>query len=135
MFSGKGRAGAADAVMQFLSCYVQALIPFMALLLFLISPDKFPAQALTVALKAYGSTLILSLIVQHMERRLMMSRNVIVGTLLYPLFAFSFIPLQTVSLFKKTLVWKEMKHTGIRMVSEDCGENGPRTLSERRLTI
>ena len=107
-----------DTLIQFTFAYIQAVIPFVLLLGIIDRPMAFIHSLPMTILTGYIYILSTALIVLFFEKRLKFSRNVIAGILLYPLFVISFIPLQTVSLFKKTVDWKETEHTGVRMYGE-----------------
>jgi cellulose synthase/poly-beta-1,6-N-acetylglucosamine synthase-like glycosyltransferase len=107
-----------DTLIQFTFAYIQAVIPFVLLVGIIDRPMAFIHSLPMTILTGYIYILSTALIVLFFEKRLKFSRNVIAGILLYPLFVISFIPLQTVSLFKKTVDWKETEHTGVRMYGE-----------------
>lgn len=101
-----------DILMQFCFSYVQAIIPFAILLAFIANPTEFvlsvPLSLLTGCLGAAANA-VLALLLQKR-----FTFSMIPGILMYPLFVFSFIPLQTLSLFKHTTDWHEIRHTGVR---------------------
>lgn len=100
-----------DILVQFSFAYIQALIPFVLLLAIINAPRIFIINSLPIILfKAYFIVLLTALIVLILEKRLSYSINGIAGILIYPFFVLSFIPLQSLSLFKKTLKWEETKH-------------------------
>lgn len=101
-----------DTSLQFSFAYIQALLPIFFLLSFAASPSVvLSAAPLSIAL-GYLGALANAVLALALEKRL--SGKMIVGILMYPLFMFSFIPLQTISLFKRTTVWHETRHTGVR---------------------
>ena len=103
-----------DTLVQFSFAYVQALLPFILLLALVNTPDVFIRSLPLMITKGYLYVILTALIVLFFEKRLGFSKNIILGIILYPIFVFSFIPLQTFSLFRKTYRWKEIKHTGVR---------------------
>ncbi len=114
LFRGKSAKYSFDTLVQFSFAYVQALIPFALLLAIINSPSTFIVNSLPIImLKGYLFVLLTAFIVLILEKRLSYSPNVIAGIFMYPFFVLSFIPLQTVSLFKKTLKWEAIKHTSI----------------------
>lgn len=103
-----------DTLVQFIFTYVQAFMPFAFLIALIDSPIAFLNSLPISILTGYLYVTATALLVLTLEKRLSISLNVIFGILMYPLFVLSFIPLQTISLFKKTSKWKEIKHTGVR---------------------
>ncbi len=102
-----------DALMQLSFTYMQALIPFAFILSILNASNDYLVNVLPVTiLRAYLYVLFLALLVLIVEKRLILSKNVVIGLLLYPFFVLCFIPLQTISLFKKTVQWTEIGHVG-----------------------
>lgn len=112
LFSKKSAKYSFDTLIQFAFAYIQALIPFALLLGIINAPVDFINSLPTIMFKGYLYVLSMALLVLFLEKRLSYSTNMIVGILMYPLFVISFIPLQTLSLFKSTLIWSEIKHTG-----------------------
>lgn len=108
-----------DTLLQFIFCYVQALMPFMLISMFLLNPQSFLNDVMLLALKGYLCVFVTGILVLALEKRLLYSPKFILGLILYPIFVFSFIPVETISLFKKTVTWKETKHTGLKM---DCSK-------------
>lgn len=102
-----------DALMQLSFTYMQALIPFAFILSIINASNDYLVNVLPVTiLRAYLYVLFLALLVLIVEKRLILSKNVVIGLLLYPFFVLCFIPLQTISLFKKTVQWTEIGHVG-----------------------
>ncbi|MEA5017376.1 MAG: glycosyltransferase family 2 protein [Erysipelotrichaceae bacterium] len=102
-----------DALMQLSFTYMQALIPFAFMLSIITASNDYLVNVLPVSiLRAYLYVLFLALLVLIVEKRLVLSKNVVIGLLLYPFFVLCFIPLQTISLFKKTVKWTEIGHVG-----------------------
>lgn len=110
---GPKRLFALDALMQFSFSCIQAL----TLPLFLLWACVEPAAALDalpeLVIKFYLSTFFIGGISLLLERRL--TRHTAFALFLYPLFIFSFLPLQTVSLFRPNRRWTPIRHTGVRM--------------------
>lgn len=111
--AGPGRRFALDALMQFSFSCIQALI----LPLFLLWACAHPAAALSalpgIVIKFYLSTCLIGGLSLLMERR--MTRHTAAALLLYPVFIFSFLPLQTLSLFCPIKTWTPIRHTGVRL--------------------
>ena len=102
-----------DALVQLSFCYVQALLPFAIVILFFSSPTTFINDVILLSTKGYLCIISTAILVLSLEKRFEFSINIILGILLYPFFVLSFIPLQTISIFKKTTQWREIKHTGV----------------------
>lgn len=111
--AGPGRRFALDALMQFSFSCIQALI----LPLFLLWACSDPVAALSdlpgIVVKFYLSTFFIGAVSLLMERR--MTRHTATALLLYPVFIFSFLPLQTLSLFCPNKAWTPIHHTGVRL--------------------
>ncbi|MDD2592068.1 MAG: glycosyltransferase family 2 protein [Erysipelotrichaceae bacterium] len=102
-----------DALIQLIFTYAQSLIPFAFVLSILISSNDYLIHTLPLTIfRTYLYVVLIALIVLSLEKRLVISKNIIIGILLYPFFVLCFIPLQTISLFKKTVDWKQIKHVG-----------------------
>lgn len=101
-----------DVLMQFCFCYIQAVAPFAFLLAFIAAPTELILSIPLSLLTAYVATAANAGLVLFMQKRL--TATMIPGILMYPFFLFSFIPLQTISLFKYTTDWHEIHHTGVR---------------------
>lgn len=109
---GGGRF-ALDALTQLTFTALQAwIIP-----VFLLQTCADPAAALAalpaIALRFYISTLLIGGLSLLAEGRL--TRHTGPALLLYPLFIFSFLPLQTLSLFRPNRTWAPIRHTGVRL--------------------
>ncbi len=105
-----------DSLVFMLSPFVQALslIPLMTGLLYPALKTPAPsalilASAVPILSYYIGSTL-LAAIIAATSRKLNM--RMLKSVFTYALFTFSWLPLQTASLFKKTTKWVEIKHTG-----------------------
>ena len=119
LFRKKSAKYSLDTLAQFSFAYVQALLPFALLLRIVNAPGTFILKSLpAMVLKGYQYVLFTALVVSLLEKRLSYSKNVIGGILMYPFFVLSFVPLQTLSLFKRTVKWEEMEHTGIRLYAD-----------------
>lgn len=101
-----------DTLMQFVFAYVQAVMPFMLIVSFVAEPVGFlKSIPLSIAI-AYLGAVANAVLALLFQKRL--SVSMLSGILMYPVFLFSFIPLQTLSLFSRMTEWKEIKHTGVR---------------------
>lgn len=113
LVKGPGRWFALDALMQFSFACIQAFL----LPLFLVWACFHPEAALLdlpgILIKFYLSTCFLGGISLVLERRL--TRHTAAALLLYPVFIFSFLPLQTLSLFCPNKTWTPIRHTGVRI--------------------
>ena len=111
--AGPGRLFALDSLMQFSFSCIQALI----LPLFLLWTCSAPVAALSdlpgIVIKFYLSTFFIGAVSLLTERR--MTRHTATALLLYPVFIFSFLPLQTLSLFCPNKTWTPIHHTGVRL--------------------
>jgi len=102
-----------DASVQFAFLYIQAFLPFLLLVSLALDPASvLRSLPLSLAL-GYGGGLLNAVLALALERRL--SKDMLPGILMYPLFLASFILLQTVSLFLRTERWRETLHTGVRL--------------------
>jgi len=104
-----------DGLMQLSFAWVQAwMIPLFLLMLCIgaKAPGDLPGEALRFYAGAFftGGTALL------LEKRLTLHTA---GSLfLYPLFVFSFLPLQTLALFLPNRRWTPIAHTGVRLREE-----------------
>ena len=113
LFKRKSMKYAFDALVQLTFTYMQALIPFAFILSILTASSSYLVNTLPLSiLRTYLYVLFLAMLVLILEKRLVFSKNVFLGIILYPFFVLCFIPLQTISLFKKTVHWTEIGHTG-----------------------
>lgn len=113
VFGGRGGQFAFDALMQFsFSCIQAWIIPF-----FLLWACVEPFEALTslpeAAIRFYVSTFLIGGAALLFEHRLTI--HTARALLLYPVFIFSFLPLQTLSLFCPNKTWQPIRHTGVRL--------------------
>lgn len=124
---GPGRLLAADALLQLSFAWVQALL----LPAFLLHLAAFPAQAAAalpvMVLKYCLSTAAVGAVALAAEKRLTLRTAAALP--LYPIFIFSFLPLQTLSLFLPNKSWTPIPHTGVRL---KCGDAVPRNIPRRR---
>ena len=111
--SGKNKALAFDALAQFSFTLIQAwIIPA-----FLLQAWSDPASAWTglptAAVSFYMGAFFTGGMALLLEDRL--TQHTGKALFLYPLFVFSFLPLQTISLFRPIKVWHPIHHTGLRL--------------------
>lgn len=113
IITGVGGRYAADCLIQLSFVYLQAWILPMFLLQLCADPAStlsgLPITILTYCL----STVFLGALSLLLEHR--MTWRKAVSLLLYPLFLFSFLPLQTMGLLLPNRDWKPIRHTGIRL--------------------
>lgn len=110
---GTNRRFALDALAQFSFAWLQALVIPLFLLWAFFHPLDAAATLPMLALRFYASTLMVGLAALVLERRLTV--HTAWGLLLYPIFIFSFLPLQTLSLFCPNQTWAPIRHTGVRL--------------------
>lgn len=110
---GPGRRFALDALLQFSFAWLQALVIPLFLLWAFFYPLDAVAALPGLALRFYVSTLLVGLAALVLERRLTI--HTARGLLLYPVFIFSFLPLQTLSLLFPNKKWAPIRHTGVRL--------------------
>lgn len=107
-----------DAILQFCFGYIQALMPFFLILSVAARPygsvDRIILSALTGYLFSAGA----GFLVLTLQGRLRQSLRSLWA---YPLFIFSFIPLQTLSLFFPTTKWREIRHVGTSRENSGAG--------------
>lgn len=107
----------ADTAIQLFASYAQALVPF-AILMGLASAPLEALKSLPLSLgTAYLAGTANAFLALLFERRL--SWRMAPGILMYPIFIFSFVPLQTISLFWKTTKWHEIRHTGVQLRAKE----------------
>lgn len=111
-FKGQGGKLAFDALMQLSFSYIQAwILPF-----FLLWTCADPLGALTslpeTAIRFYIGTFLVGGASLLFEHRL--TTHTVKALFLYPLFIFSFLPLQTLSLVCPNKTWHPIRHTGVR---------------------
>lgn len=108
---GKGRLPAADALIQLTFSRLQAWIIPCFLLQVCADPSAL-SDLSSIALRYYITTLLIGGASLLAERRLTWHASF--SLLLYPLFIFSFVLLQTFSLLRPNRSWTPIPHTGIR---------------------
>lgn len=101
-----------DTLMQFVFAYLQGLMPIVLILAAIADPLGMLLSLPASIISGYLGSALAALIALAMQKRL--DREMILGILMYPFFVLSFIPLQTLSLFKRTTDWQEIRHTGVR---------------------
>ena len=108
-------------MMLFLSMpFYQALSPIpMLFLLSVVGVSAFPAAVLGALAGLAGMMLLGGLIALLLGER---DRHIWKGVLAFPIFMASWLPLQVLSLFRRTVGWKEIRH-GER--KQDCREEAP----------
>lgn len=102
-----------DVLIQFVFGFIQALLPFAFVMALAANPLVFIAGIPLSLLTGYLATAANAVLVLALQGRL--QRSMLAGILTYPIFVFSFIPLQSISLFKRTTKWHEIHHTGVRL--------------------
>lgn len=112
---GPGRGFAADALVQLSFCWMQALTIPLFLLWLCFCPHEALSALPGAVLSFYASTFFIGLLALLVERRL--SRFTLPALFLYPLFIFSFLPLQTLSMFLPNRKWVAIRHSGVRLQS------------------
>lgn len=105
-----------DALMQLSFAWVQAAMIPMFLLWILADPAGAMGELPLMAARFYTVTLLMGGSALVMERRL--TRETATALLLYPVFIFSFLPLQTLALFLPNRTWKPIRHTGVRCAAQ-----------------
>ncbi len=105
-----------DALMQLCFGFVQAVLPLALLGRILPAPDVFAAALPGLLLSWYLGSVAGAAAALTLQRR--WRAAVVPGLLLYPLFMASFLPLQSISLFRRPSVWKPIPHTGVRLSAD-----------------
>ena len=80
------------------------------------APDVFAAALPGLLLSWYLGGVAGAAAALTLQRR--WRAAVVPGLLLYPLFMASFLPLQSISLFRRPSVWKPIPHTGVRLSAD-----------------
>ena len=106
-----------DVFIQLCFSYLQAYIPFVIVLSAIAYTEFYIINMSIILSSIYVTIQVIGLLVLILEKRFRINKYIIMSVFLYPLFVFSFIPLQTISLFKKTKIWKEIKHSGSKLTS------------------
>ncbi len=110
VLSGTGPMAAADTLIQLSFVYVQAwILPVFFLRLFTDPVGTLLGLPMTILTFCLGAV-ALGLLCLLWERRLTWKKAAFL--LLYPLFLFSFLPLQTLALFFPARTWKPIAHYG-----------------------
>ena len=113
---GKGRLFALDSLIQLTFSRLQAwIIP--AFLLQVCADPAVLRDLPAMALRYYITTLLIGFVSLLAERRL--TRHTVPALLLYPLFIFSFVLLQSFSLLRPNNSWTPIHHTGVRKDSSE----------------
>lgn len=113
LFQNGGGFFALDALMQFSFACLQALVLPLWLLRAAISPADSLLMLPAAVLSFYIGALITGLAALILEKRL--TKHTAVALLIYPAFIFSFIPLQSLSLFLPNRKWHPIRHSGMRL--------------------
>ncbi|MBQ6808221.1 MAG: glycosyltransferase [Firmicutes bacterium] len=113
----QGGLRALDACLQLCFGYVQALLPFALLFTWLADWEAALASLPLSLLLGYGAAVAQALAALLLQRRFRAS--LLPGILLYPLFLFSFVPLQSLALLWRIRVWQEIPHTGVRQFTAE----------------
>ena len=108
----KSFANSLDVFVQLCFSYLQAYIPFVLILSTITYKSFYINNIIEILLNTYLIISIVAIFVLVSEKRFKFNKYIMLSIFLYPLFVFSFIPLQTISLFKKTKVWREIRHKG-----------------------
>lgn len=111
--SGPGRLLALDALMQFSFSWIQAWAIPMFLLWTCVNPVGAVHSLPSMMLSFYVSTFFIGAAALFLEKRLTVHN--FKSLFLYPLFIFSFLPLQTISLLFPNKTWKPIRHSGVRL--------------------
>ena len=115
----KFNINAVDIFMQLGFTYLQAFLPFLLIFACVLYKQAYIEDFLSLILTGYVSAGLIGILVLIIEKRIALKKNIILGIIIYPIFVVTFIPLQTISLFKKTKVWREIEHKG----EEECGKS------------
>ena len=109
-----------DCLLQLPFAFIQAWMIPMFLVDVLVNPSA-ALIGLPVSIAAfYCSTFTIGFASLLFEKRL--TRKSLVALVLYPLFIFSFLPLQTLSLIVPNRQWKPIVHTGVRLRCREAGK-------------
>ena len=111
---------AADCLLQLSFAWIQAWI-LPVLLLEICADPEAALLELPCNLAVFCGTVWLTGIASLLfEKRL--RKKSVPSLLLYPLFIFSFLPLQTLSLLIPNKTWKPIVHTGVRLKHPTSGK-------------
>lgn len=112
---GSGRRFALDALLQLSFSWAQALTIPMFLLWACAEPVEAVRSLPGMALSFYMGSFFAGGAALLLERR--MAKHTAAALIIYPFFIFSFLPLQTLSLFLPNKKWTPIRHSGIRLQS------------------
>ena len=104
-----------DGILQLSFPFLQAVAPFFTLATLIfgsMSLQGLPVSSMTACI----GCMAMAIAALALEKRL--DRKLVGGIVLYPLFMASFLPLQTLALFKTQTVWHEIRHSGVRLAAE-----------------
>lgn len=113
VLNGRGGRLALDAWLQLSYTLLQAWLIPLFLIWACVLPQEMLHTLLSTSLSFYAVTLLLGGISLAAEGRL--TRHTLRALPLYPLFVFSFLPLQTWSIIAPNRCWKPICHSGIRV--------------------
>lgn len=117
LFRKGGSLIALDALMQFSFACVQALILPFWLLRLIALPESSLLMIPAAALAFYICTLLTGFAALLLDKRL--TKHTAMTLPIYPVFIFSFIPLQSLSLFLPNRKWHPIRHSGVRLQRSD----------------
>jgi len=109
VFTAKPARFALDALLQFSFTTLQALIIPFFLLGLLADPKSALAELPLTAARFYILSFLTGFAALTLERRL--TRFSVSALFLYPVFIFSFLPIQTYSLLRPNKTWKPIAHS------------------------
>lgn len=109
---GRGGRQAVDALVQLSFARVQALMLPIFFLWFAFAPEEALRCLPELAVRFYIGAVATGGLALAMDKRAAGAE--IKGLWLYPLFIFSFLPLQTLALVRPNRVWRPIRHTGVR---------------------
>ncbi len=111
-FKRKSCINSFDTFMQLGFTYLQAFIPFLFFINLISLNGESLFDFLFVVFYTYFTIGFGGLCALILEKRFKFHKNTIMAVFFYPFFLLTFIPLQTIALFSKTKVWKEIHHNG-----------------------
>lgn len=112
-----------DCLMQLTFSVFQAWILPVFFINLICGTDNLLLEILRSAAVFYGSSFGVGFVSALFEKRL--TGKAIPALLLYPIFVFSFLPLQTLALIAPNRKWKPIAHTGVRL-EQSVREKEPR---------
>ena len=113
LFSKKSFTTSFDALFQFSFAVLQGLIIPFFLVFAIFNPIKALVSLPVVFISFYAGAFLTGAAALILQRRLTVKTGLYLFT--YPLFMLTFIPLQTLALFRPSYVWKQINHTGVRV--------------------